>query len=167
MLDSAGSPPGQILVQAFCAGKPVPEKVYLAVSAPPSPPPASRPLCTLPFDRDKKRPVRVGNEALACLDEAALSLAREASFRLVITGVVNLPGIKGSQLASQRAVNAKAYLVEDKGIDSARILVMQQPGDRPVVQMYVLPAGAALDTSAGAVPVDEKKVKPQPRRVAR
>ena len=62
----------------------------ITVVAPPPPPappaPAARNLCSVSFERDRKRPVRVDNEAKACLDDIAIELNREPDAVLVVVG---------------------------------------------------------------------------------
>ncbi len=69
-----------------------------------------------------------------------------------------------ADLAAQRAVNTKDYLVSEKGIDPSRISVATRPTDSQQVENYLVPSGA--DSSAdvtGTTPVDESMVKPQKR----
>jgi hypothetical protein len=67
-------------------------------------------------------------------------------------------------LAAQRAVNTKAYLVADKGIDAGRISVRTGTADRQIAENYLVPSGASfVEDVAGVSPVDEAKVKPQTR----
>ena len=68
-------------------GKTATSTVTVTVVAPPPPPaPASRSLCSISFDRDRRRPVRVDNEAKGCLDDIALELNRESDATLVVVG---------------------------------------------------------------------------------
>jgi hypothetical protein len=141
----------------------------VAVAAPPTPPaPKASALCSLSFDRDKKRPVRVDNEAKACLDDIALNLQRSTDAKLAIVGnedAKEMKSKKEDKFAAERAVNAKTYLVTEKGIDGSRITVYTGTADAKTVTTTLVPAGATLDT-AGSTPVDEslftkveKKVK--------
>jgi len=79
----------------------------------------------------------VDNEAKACLDEVALDLQRLPDAKAVLVGSSNAKekedtakeakralknkNVKVVDMAAQRAVNAKEYLVTDKGIDASRI----------------------------------------------
>jgi hypothetical protein len=65
----------------------------------------------------------------------------------------------GPKLAAQRAVNTKAYLVGDKGVDAGRISVYTGSQDGMTVASTLIPTGATLD-STGITPVDEGSVKP-------
>ena len=60
-------------------GKQATATTSVTISTPPPPhvPPEARSLCSVSFERDTKRPVRVDNEAKGCLDEIALTLNRD------------------------------------------------------------------------------------------
>jgi hypothetical protein len=117
-----------------------------AAVLPPSP--VTQQLCSISFDRDSKRPTRVDNEAKACLDDIALNLQRSTDAKVAFVG-------KGTpHEASQRAVNAKEYLVVDKGIDPSRIAVYTGSPDGKAVDSILIPTGAALDAN-GLMPVGE------------
>jgi len=136
-----------------------------------APAPTTQALCTISFDRDKHRPTRVDNEAKACLDDIALNAQRQADAKLAITGnsaPVEVRGRKGkkedetTKYAAERAVNEKAYLVEEKGIDASRISVYTGTAGTDTAATTLIPAGATLD-STGLTPVDESAVKAVPR----
>jgi len=139
------------------------------VAAPP-PQPVTSTLCSISFDRDLKRPARVDNEGKACLDDLALSLQRSTDSKLYIIG--NATGKekempKGrhakapADLAAERAVDTKAYLVSEKGIDASRIVVGTGSDDSKSVTDILVPAGATPPTMT---PVDESAVKAIPRK---
>jgi hypothetical protein len=65
-------------------------------------------------------------------------------------------------LAAQRAVNTKDYLVTEKGIDASRITVYTGSGDGKKVEDYLIPSGATFDVSGTTKVMGE--VKPQPRK---
>jgi hypothetical protein len=68
------------------------------------------------------------------------------------------------KLAAQRAVNTKAYLVEEKGIDASRISVRTSTKGTNEVDNYLVPAGANFDTDMpGTTAVDTDTVKAQAR----
>ncbi len=129
---------------------------------PPPPAPAVQQLCTLNFQRDTRRPTRVDNEAKACLDDVALNLQRTADAKLALVGNAAGSEKMGSTKAAERAVNAKSYLVTEKGIDSSRISVYTGSQDGKTVTTTLIPAGATMD-STGDTAVDESAVKAQPR----
>jgi len=67
-------------------------------------------------------------------------------------------------LAAQRAVNTKEYLVTDKGIDPSRVIVAIGSTDGQTVEDYLVPAGATFTNDVqGTTPVDENAIKPQAR----
>jgi hypothetical protein len=135
-------------------------------------------LCSISFARDKKRPTRVSNEAKACLDEVALSLQAQTNATLVLVGSATekekgakKTAKKGHQktkvanFAAKRAVNAKNYLVTEKGIDAARIRTATSSMDGKNVASYLVPTDAAFTSEvAGTTAVDESSVKPQARK---
>jgi hypothetical protein len=146
------------------------------VEAPPPPPaPKTQTLCSIQFDKDKHRPARVDNEAKACLDDVALNAQQKADASVVVVGnSAPLPAPKGkhhakaptaADLAAQRAVNTKAYLVTEKGIDASRIQVRTGSNGQNEVEDYLVPAGATFDNDVpGTTAVDETAVKAQPRK---
>jgi hypothetical protein len=148
-------------------------RTSVTVAAPYVPPvPKTSELCSITFGK-KTQPIdRVDNEAKGCLDDVALNLQKQPDAKLVIIGEQNAAEEKLNNLgkkakpstinAQQRAVNTKAYLVEDKQIDASRISVTTDSGDGQVAKSILVPAGATFN-SAGTMPVDESKVKPQSR----
>lgn len=148
---------------------------------PPPPPPHTSTLCSISFATDKKRPTRVDNEAKACLDEVALDLQRQSDAKAVIVGESNAKEnaitakqqkvaakhkkAKVSLFAAQRAVNAKDYLVTEKGIDASRITVATGTADAQSAENYLVPAGATFAGDIqGTTPVVESTVKPEARK---
>jgi outer membrane protein OmpA-like peptidoglycan-associated protein len=95
----------------------------------------------------------VDNEAKACLDEIALNLQRSSDAKLAIVGNTASGEKGGKKLATERAVNTKAYLVSEKGVDASRIAVYTGSQDGKTVSTTLIPAGATLD-STGNTPVD-------------
>jgi outer membrane protein OmpA-like peptidoglycan-associated protein len=127
------------------------------------------------FDRDVKRPTRVDNEAKACLDEVALDLQRQADAKVVIVGEATAkektpPKLHRNNarivdLAAQRAVNVKDYLVTEKGIDASRVSVATGVADSQNVENYLVPADAVFSNDVqGTTPVDEGTVKVEARK---
>jgi hypothetical protein len=117
-----------------------------------SPGPSVSEMCSIQFQRDPRRPARVDNEAKACLDQVALSLQQSSDATLALVGNASSAEKGGNKLASERAINTKAYLVKDKGIDSSRITVYTGSQDGKVVSTVLIPAGATFD-STGDTPV--------------
>ncbi len=181
-LATAGAPAGAITVTCNVAddkGQTATTTTTVTVAAPPAPAPKTQQLCTITFDRDKRRPARVDNEAKACLDDLALNAQRSADASLTLVGnaaATAQPATRGrhgrkaapamtpDQLAAQRAVNTKDYLVKEKGIDASRISVRTGTKGTNEVDDYLVPAGANFDTdNPGTTAVDESALKPQPR----
>jgi hypothetical protein len=145
------------------------------------PPPKSQALCTLSFATDKKRPMRVDNEAKACLDQVALDLKQQSDAKAVLVGeqitdeaattakqekfAAKHKHAKVDLFAAQRAVDAKDYLVTEQGIDASRISVATGTADSQTVENYLVPSGATFTNDVqGTTPVDESAVKPQVRK---
>jgi outer membrane protein OmpA-like peptidoglycan-associated protein len=165
-LTTTGAAPGTITVTANTVddkGQSASCTTTVTVNAPPPPPaPTTSALCSINFDRDKKRPARVDNEAKACLDDIALNLQRTSDAKLAVVGDADSAEKNGSTLAAERAVNAKAYLVTEKGVDAGRISVYTGSENGKTVTTTLIPAGATLTTS-GLTPVDESAVTAKPR----
>jgi len=124
----------------------------VAVVVPIPPKPVVSELCSVSFARDAGRPVRVDNEAKACLDQVALTLQNSPDAKLALVGNASGSEKHGTKLAGQRAANTRAYLVTNKGIDSTRIVVYTGTQDGKTVTTVLIPAGATFD-SAGDTPV--------------
>ena len=177
-LSTTGAPAGEITVTCNVAddkGQTASATTTVTVAAPPAPPAKTQTLCSIQFDHDKKRPTRVDNDAKGCLDDVALNLQRSSDATLVVVGnSAPVPEVHGKhhghemtaeELAAQRAVNAKAYLVTEKGIDASRISVRTDNSGTNEVENYLVPAGANFDTDVpGTTAVDESVVKPQERK---
>jgi outer membrane protein OmpA-like peptidoglycan-associated protein len=117
-----------------------------------APKPMTSDLCAVHFDRDARRPVRVDNEGKACLDEVALDLQGKSDASLALVGNAASGEKDGRKLAAQRASNTKAYLVDEKGIDSSRIAVYTGTQDGKIVSTTLIPADATFDAT-GDTPV--------------
>jgi hypothetical protein len=105
-------------------------------------PPGIEKLCSIQFDKDTKRPARVENSALACLNEAAQRLRDRSDVKLVLVGISDLVkdhaadengqmretedntgyDVRLEDLAAYRSLNTKWYLTRWYGIAPARIL---------------------------------------------
>jgi hypothetical protein len=145
-----------------------------------APVPHTQPLCLISFLKDKARPARVDNEAKACLDEVALTLQKQPDAKAVVVGEATAKEkakaakeeeaakkhkhLNAADLAAERAVNTKNYLVTEKGIDSARITVETGTADKQGVEDYLVPLGATFGADVtGTTLVNEDAVKVQPR----
>jgi opacity protein-like surface antigen len=155
-LTTAGAPVGSITVTCNVAddkGLTGSGTTAVTVAAPvPAPKPLTSELCAIHFDRDVRRPNRVDNEGKACLDEIALNLQSNSDAQLAIVGNTAGQEIGGNKLATERAVNTKAYLVSEKGVDPARIAVYTGSQDGKIASTTLIPAGAVFD-STGDTPV--------------
>jgi hypothetical protein len=139
-----------------------------------APVPHTQALCSISFEQDKKNPTRVNNEAKACLDELALDLQRQSDAKAFVVGeatTAEKTPKKGKHakatenIAGQRAVNVKEYLVKEKGIDATRLSVVTGTKDGQTVEDYLVPSGANFWSDvAGTSAVDETVVKPQERK---
>jgi hypothetical protein len=170
-LTTTGAPAGSITVTCNVQddkGQTATSTTSVNVEAPPPPPaPKTKTLCSINFDRDKKRPARVDNEAKACLDDVALNLQQSTDATAVLVGEAASNEKKPEALAAQRAVNTKAYLVTEKGIDASRVSVRTGTQGNKEVENYLVPAGATFDSDVqGTTPVDESTVKVQARKAA-
>jgi hypothetical protein len=186
LFSSTGAPTGAVEITGSVSddkGHTVPATTSVTITAPyVAPIPHSQALCSITFDKDKKRPTRVDNEAKACLDEVALDLQRQSDAKAVVVGESDAAE-KANQAkeeatekkrkhpkpvvddAAQRAVNAKEYLVTEKGIDASRISAATGTTDGQTVEDYLVPAGATFTSDVnGTTPVDETAVKPEVRK---
>lgn len=137
-----------------------------------APPPAPQAVLatTLQF---KPNSSRVDNAAKAALDDVALRLQQDATARAVIVGSAtstevnrrHLSDAATTRLAEERAVNAKAYLVQEKGIAADRVEVRQTTDNPHQAEVWVVPQGASY-TGNGQT-FDESVVKPAPTRRVR
>jgi hypothetical protein len=125
--------------EAQAAGTPVdrqpaPQKLIL--------PAGVEKLCSIQFDKDIRRPARVEDSALPCLEEVASTLKQKPDRKLVLVGVSDpvkdheekdageeregedMTGldIRYEDTSAYRAVNTKDYLTRFYGIAPSRIL---------------------------------------------
>ncbi len=182
---STGAPAGPVEITCNVSddkGQPATSNTSLTIAAPPPPPaPKTQALCSLSFDKDMRRPTRVDNEAKACLDDVALSLQKQSDAKAVLVGNSNdkekaktakqqayaakHKRAKVQDFAAERAVNAKDYLVTEKGIDASRVSVATGTDNSQKVEDYLVPAGANFSSDVqGTSPVDETAVKPVARK---
>src|SRR5277367_5091166 len=175
-LTTTGAPAGTITVTGNVSddkGQTASCTSTVSIEAPPPPVAKTQTLCTISFGRDMKRRARVDNEAKACLDQVALSAQQTPDATVTVVGEAGPPPapVKGKKhaptienMAAQRAVNTKAYLVTEKGIDASRISVRTGTQSTDEVENYLVPAGASFDSDVpGTTAVDESVVKPQTR----
>jgi outer membrane protein OmpA-like peptidoglycan-associated protein len=183
---SAGAPTGTAQITCNVSddkGQTATANTSVTITAPyVAPIPHTKALCSITFDKDKKRPTRVDNEAKACLDEVALDLQQSADAKAVIVGesdskekaMTDKAKARAAKMkhakpvvddAAQRAVNTKEYLVTEKGIDASRISVATGGTDGQTVEDYLVPAGATFTSDVnGTTMVDETTVKAEVRK---
>jgi len=173
---SAGAPTGTSTITCTTTddkGQTASGTTAVTIEAPYVPPPPTQSaLCSITFEKDKKRPTRVDNEAKACLDDIALTLQSKSDASLAIVGSSTAAektppkhlkkGAMAEDFAAQRAVNTKDYLVTEKGIDASRVTVYEGTGDGQKVEDYLVPSGATFSVD-GATAVSGD-VKAQPRK---
>lgn len=159
--NSTGAPTGAVDITCKVSddkGHSATSNTSVTIVKPEVPQPHTQALCSISFEKDKARPTRVDNEAKACLDEVALDLQKQADAKAVLVGqsdakekakvakeekiAAKHKKAKVEDPAAQRAVNAKAYLVDEKGIDASRVSVATSAEDGKKVEDYLVPAGA-------------------------
>lgn len=175
-LSTTGAPAGTVTVTCNVSddkGQTASSTTTVSVAAPPPPPaPKTQTLCSIQFNHDKRRPTRVDNDAKGCLDDVALNLQRNADASLVVVGnSAPVPETRGrhrrhqetaADMAEQRAVNTRDYLVTEKGIDASRIQVRTDNSGNNEVQNYLVPSGANFDNDVpGTTAVNAPPVKPR------
>jgi hypothetical protein len=164
-LNTTGASPGTITVGATCTdsrGLTGPASTQVTIENPPPPPPKAAKLSQCDFPNEKK-PWRVDNTCKAILDDVAKNLQQSPDNKLVIVGNAE-PTEKRKNLAAERAVNSKAYLVggeAKQGIDATRIEARTGSGGTKTAEYWIVPPGATFD-STGTQPVDESKVMAVP-----
>lgn len=162
-LSTTGAPSGPITVTCNVQddkGQTASSTTTVDVQAPPPPPtPHTEKLCSIMFNKEKYRPTRVDNIAKACLDDVALNAQRQPDSTLVLVGS-SAPGERDAATkAAERAVNAKQYLVKDKGVDASRIQVRTGNGESKEVENYLVPSGANFENDIqGTEPVNESEL---------
>jgi hypothetical protein len=164
-LTTDGAQPGTITVSATCTdsrGLTGQASTQATVENPPPPPPKAAKLSQCDFPNPVK-PWRVDNTCKAILDDVAKNLQQNPDNKLVVVGNAE-PNEKRKNLAGERAVNSKFYLVEGEAqqhIDASRIEVRTGSGGTKTAEYWIVPSGATFD-STGTESVDESKVKNVP-----
>jgi len=140
-------------------GKQATANTSVTIATPPPPvAPPTRNLCSISFERDRKRPVRVDNEAKGCLDDIALTLNRESSAKLVIVGRHSAD--ETPDAAAQRDLNVAQYLTDEKGIDPSRIELRTGGEPGRSLDSVLVPPGAVF-TPGDTNTFDRNSVKRQ------
>ncbi|MDP9039595.1 MAG: hypothetical protein M3O02_10040 [Acidobacteriota bacterium] len=159
-LAATGVGPGTITVTCNTVddmGHAASASTQVTVVAPPPPPaPQARPLCSVSFERDRRRPVRVDNEAKGCLDDIALEMNREPESILMVIGKHD-PQEK-PEAAAERTLNIRLYLANEKGIDPARIQLRTGESTSRSADNILVPPGATWDPG-GTTSFDPTRVQ--------
>jgi outer membrane protein OmpA-like peptidoglycan-associated protein len=127
-------------------------KVNVEAGTPPVP--TAQKLTSLDF---KPNSAYVDNRSKAILDDVALKLQQDPNSTAVLTGAAQDP--EPTRLANQRATNAMTYLNKSKGIDGQRLQVKTGSSSGRLVDIWSLPAGAALPMDKSS---DDKPIEPKP-----
>jgi hypothetical protein len=122
-------------------------------------------LCSIRFDKDEKRPARVEDSALPCLNEVAETLKQRPDRKLVLVGVSDpvkdheekdageeregedMTGldIRYEDTSAYRAVNTKDYLTRLYGISPSRIIpTTNENRHGQDVAFYLVPGDAGF-----------------------
>ncbi len=168
-LSTGNAPPGSITVTCNVADDRNPaltasSNTSVNVVAPPpqAPPPPAAPEASKLNQVDfKKNSPRVDNAAKAILDEVALRLQRDSDAKAVIVGEADASEKDPSRLSSERAFNAKAYLVNEKGVDASRIETRSGNDGTQQAQIWLVPAGATFNEQGTQI---AEQPAPRPRR---
>jgi hypothetical protein len=164
-LDTSGTSPGTITVGASCTdsrGLTGQASTPVTIENPPPPPPKASKLSECDFPNNVK-PWRVDNTCKAILDDVAKNLQQNPDNKLVIVGNAE-PTERRKNLAAERAVNSKAYLVggeAKQGIDPSRVEVRTGSAGSKTAEYWIVPPGATF-ASTGSEPVNEAKVPAVP-----
>ena len=173
-----------------CPGGSCSTSITVATVVPPTPGTPISPCGPIFFPFNS---ARINNEHKACLDEIALKLQQDPRASLVVDGHRDSSERVGISLT--RANNARDYLVNEKGVDTARITVRNfgdtcphdsgDPNLNRRVEFWIVPSDAtvsAIDSmkkcASGATPqvitteepapsIEKKPARRVPRRRAR
>jgi hypothetical protein len=141
-------------------------------------------VCVIHFDKHAKRPARVEDSGLSCLEEAARRLRGRPDLKLVLVGVIDPVrdyaadkngkmrttedttgyDVRLEDLAAYRALNTKWYLTRWYGIDAARILPTTDASTHgQEVTFYLVPATADFNHNyLGTTKTNEKPCTVKP-----
>jgi len=175
--NSAGAPTGGVGITCNVAddkGQTATANTTVTITAPyVAPAMHTQTLCSIAFDKANAPPARVDNEAKACLDSVYAAFKGESHTPATVVVVGESTAAEKAKmakhkhavdLAAQRAVNTKAYLVS-LGLDASSISVATGTTEGQTVEDYLVPAGATFTTDvSGTTPVDETAVKAQERK---
>jgi outer membrane protein OmpA-like peptidoglycan-associated protein len=153
-LRTAGAQPGTITVTCNVADDRNPALTASATTSvnveapPPPPPPPSAPIEATRLNQIdfKQGSPRVDNTAKAILDDVALRLQRDADSKAVLVGEAGPAETANKGLANRRALNTKAYLVNEKGIDAGRLETRTGNDPNQQTQIWLVPPGSTFNT---------------------
>src|SRR6476469_1492532 len=159
-LDTSDTGPGPIAVRATAFDDrqlSASTVVTVNVEAPAPAVPTAQKLMELDF---KPSSGYVDNRSKAVLDDVALKMQQDPNLNAVLSGSSDAGEPRSMGL--QRAQNALTYLTKSKGIDPQRIQVKAgtEPGRK--VDVWTLPAGAAMPGAAPAQPPQGAPQQDQP-----
>ena len=145
-------------------------------------------LCSMEFDKDTRRPARVEDQALPCLEQTAQKLRDTPGIKVVLVGIAHplydhaeaergaermredATGldVRFSDVAAYRAVNTKAYLTQWLKADATRVIPTTDEytlGRRVIV--YTVPGDAAFNHNyTKTTPTNELKCSITPCPIA-
>jgi hypothetical protein len=143
-----------------------------------------REICVIHFDQDTRRPARVEDSALPCLNQATRELKHSPQLKLVLVGTSDLVkditadrngkmretedrtglDVRWEDLAAYRALNAKWYLDRWYGIDPVRILpTTDESRQGQDVTFYLVPGDADFNHNyLGTTKTNEKPCTVKP-----
>jgi hypothetical protein len=141
-------------------------------------------VCSIDFSKDAKRPARVEDSSLLCLQQAANLLKENPDIKLVLVGIAHplydhaegdhgmeregedMTGtdIRFSDIAAYRSVNTKDYLTHWLGVDATRIIPTTDEyalGQRVI--LYTVPGDANfLHNYTWTTPINESRCTIRP-----
>jgi hypothetical protein len=127
-------------------GQTAQSNTQVTLTTPPTPTVAeTQDLCHISFERDRRRPERVDNEAKGCLDDIALTMQQQSEAKLVMVG--NSAANEHPEAGAERALNARQYLVQEKGIDASRVELRVGSIPGRFVSNTLVPPGAHFEGS--------------------
>ena len=145
-LDTSDTGPGPISVRATAFDDrqlSASTAITVNVEAPAAAVPTAQKLMELEF---KPNSNYVDNRSKAVLDDVALKMQQDPSLNAVLSGSSDTG--EPHTMALQRAQNSMTYLTKSKGIDASRIQTKAGTDPGRKVEVWTLPAGAALPGAA-------------------
>jgi hypothetical protein len=141
-------------------------------------------FCSIIFDKDARRPARVEDSALACIEEAVKRLKQSPDKKLVLVGTADIAkditaqkngmerdkedptglDVRWEDLAAYRVLNTKWYITRYYQIDPARILPTTEDYiDGQTVTFYLVPGTADFNHNfLGTTKTNEKPCTVKP-----